>query len=108
MGKLVRDKIPELIRADGRRPVVRVLDDDAYRDALHDKLLEEAAELRAASTVADVLAEAADVLEVLTAIVGVHGATVDDVLALAADKRRERGGFVEKLWLESVNSSDAG
>ena len=41
MGKLVRDGIPDIIRAAGQQPTVHVLDDDAYRDALLNKLLEE-------------------------------------------------------------------
>ena len=30
MGKLVRDRIPEIIRAEGRSAATRHLDDDAY------------------------------------------------------------------------------
>ena len=68
MGKFVRDKIPDIITASGRRAVVDRLGHSAYVDALHEKLLEEAAELRAAGSLADVTDEAADVLEVLIAI----------------------------------------
>jgi predicted house-cleaning noncanonical NTP pyrophosphatase (MazG superfamily) len=32
--KLVRDKIPEIIRADGKIPVCRNLDNDEYRKEL--------------------------------------------------------------------------
>ena len=45
MGKLVRDKIPDIIRASGRTVGVRRLDEPTFRMALHDKLLQEAAEL---------------------------------------------------------------
>src|SRR5690606_342167 len=68
MGKLVRDKIPEFIRASGRTPHVSALSPSAYREALIDKLREEAAELQAAQTGEALLEEAADVLEVLAAI----------------------------------------
>jgi predicted house-cleaning noncanonical NTP pyrophosphatase (MazG superfamily) len=43
--------------------------------------------------------EAADVLEVLIGIAERRGHTVDDLLQVAANKRTERGGFRDKLWL---------
>ena len=42
MGKLVRDKIPDIIRASGRTAEVRQLDDATYLAALHNRLAEEA------------------------------------------------------------------
>ena len=43
--KLVRDKIPEIIIKDNRKPYVRVLNDEEYKKALEDKLLEECKEV---------------------------------------------------------------
>jgi predicted house-cleaning noncanonical NTP pyrophosphatase (MazG superfamily) len=67
VGKLVRDKIPNLILAAGEQPSTSVLDDDSYAAALLDKLIEEAQELREADP-KDRLEEAADVYEVLLAV----------------------------------------
>jgi predicted house-cleaning noncanonical NTP pyrophosphatase (MazG superfamily) len=39
--KLVRDRIPEIIRASGSEPVIRVADAASFRGLLEDKLLEE-------------------------------------------------------------------
>jgi predicted house-cleaning noncanonical NTP pyrophosphatase (MazG superfamily) len=61
--KLVRDRMPEIIRADGHQPVTRILDQAGYRSALVAKLLEEAQEASAAPA-GDLPAELADVLEV--------------------------------------------
>ena len=44
-GKLVRDRIPEIIRSTGRTPEVRVLDGEELREALLSKLEEETCEL---------------------------------------------------------------
>ena len=66
--KLVRDRMPEIIRADGQLPVTRILDQAGYRSALVAKLLEEAQEASAAPA-ADLPAELADVLEVMQALV---------------------------------------
>lgn len=48
-GKLVRDRIPELIAAEGRKPIVKTLEGEAFLAALYDKLAEEHDELCAAS-----------------------------------------------------------
>lgn len=99
MGKLVRDRIPEIIEASGRTPVVRVLDSASYEAALLDKLLEEAQELQEA-TPEDRLEEAADVYEVLLAIAELIGVEIRRVAERADVKRAERGGFRDRLWLE--------
>ncbi len=101
MAKLVRDNIPALIRVSGRTPIVRQLEDDEFAAALLDKLDEETAELRSAATAEAVLEEAADVLEVLAAIVERHGYGLSDIIAAADEKRLSRGGFATRCWLES-------
>ncbi|MGW5263942.1 nucleoside triphosphate pyrophosphohydrolase [Microbispora sp. NPDC004025] len=98
MGKLVRDKIPDIIRRDGREPVVTVLDEVAFREALLAKLLEESAELSEAPP-AQVPEEIADVLEVLQALARVHGQDWRDIERLADAKRAERGGFHDRVYL---------
>lgn len=99
MGKLVRDRVPEIIRKDGRRAVTRTLDEESYVAALLDKVVEEATELRAATT-AQRLEEAADLLEVLSALLTYDGFTWADVLRTAREKRMARGGFEARVWLE--------
>ena len=99
MGKLVRDRIPEIMRADGREPDVRVMDDQEYLASLFDKLLEEAEELRQAPP-EQRMEEAADVYEVLCAIAASLGIDIDGVRAGADQKRRDRGGFSARIWLE--------
>lgn len=99
MGKLVRDRVPELIAETGRYPSVRRLSDSEYEEALLAKAVEEVSELIEATHDAR-LEEAADVLEVLVALVGMQGFSVEDLLAEAAEKREARGAFDERLWWE--------
>ena len=99
--KLVRDRIPEIIQAGGRHPVTRILDEASYRQALLDKLVEETEEAVSASTV-NLPGELADVLEVLRALTATEGMSWEQLLALADDKRNDRGGFGGKIFLESV------
>lgn len=100
-GKLVRDRIPEIIQADGRRPVVEVLSAERRHQALHDKLVEEAAEAGAAAP-DDLAEELADVLEVLRALAADLGLSLDDVTAAADHKRAQRDGFDDGLLLVEV------
>ena len=37
-GKLVRDHIPQIIIADGKKPITRILDDEEYLKELDQKL----------------------------------------------------------------------
>ena len=76
--KLVRDRVPEIIREDGHRAVTRVLDHDGFLAELLAKLVEEAQEARAASA-ADLPAELADVLEVMQSAVTAAGRTWDEL-----------------------------
>ncbi|WP_084964214.1 nucleoside triphosphate pyrophosphohydrolase [Thermoactinospora rubra] len=98
MGKLVRDKIPEIIRQNNKEPVVTVLGDTEYRTALLAKLFEEASELSAASP-AEVIGEIADVYEVLRAVAEVNGYDWQEVEKAAEAKREERGAFRARLYL---------
>jgi predicted house-cleaning noncanonical NTP pyrophosphatase (MazG superfamily) len=62
----------------------------AYLTAVHDKLREEVDELTAAKTTDTVIEEAADVVEILIALAGDRGATLDSILDAAQRKRAER------------------
>ena len=99
--KLVRDRIPEIIQSEGRHPVTRVLDEASYREALLAKLTEEAQEASYA-TVDGLPGELVDVLEVLRALTVTAGMSWDQLLALAENKRSQRGGFGRRIFLEEV------
>jgi predicted house-cleaning noncanonical NTP pyrophosphatase (MazG superfamily) len=96
--KLVRDRIPEIIEADGGRPIVRVLDEEDYRAALLTKLGEETAEYRAEGHALELV----DILEVVYALAAVHGLSIEQIGEQRRVKRAERGGFERRLFLESV------
>ena len=99
MGKLVRDLIPDIMRAEGLEPDTRTLGQDEYLQGLLEKFTEEARELQTA-TPANRLEEAADVFEVLTTLVNEIGHTMQDVQMRADEKRTQRGGFDGRIWLQ--------
>ena len=93
-GKLVRDKIPEIIIADGKKPITRILDNEEYLQELDKKLNEEIAEYQADKSIE----EMADVLEVLFAICEARGYSVEQLMQVKSKKQEERGGFAEKIY----------
>ncbi len=98
--KLVRDKIPEIIEADGRTCKTHILSNDEYIAALETKLNEEVAEYQEDKN----LEEMADVLEVLRAICLARGYSLDELEAMRTEKAKDRGGFNDKIFLEYVSS----
>ncbi|SFR98509.1 Predicted house-cleaning noncanonical NTP pyrophosphatase, all-alpha NTP-PPase (MazG) superfamily [Halomicrobium zhouii] len=99
--KLVRDGIPELIRADGDEPVTRVVEGEAYRERLQDKLDEEVAEFHESGDVE----ELADVLAVVDALAEACGSSSTELADIRRAKAAERGEFEEGVVLESVRRS---
>ncbi len=93
-GKLVRDKIPAIILADGKKPITRILDTEEYLEELDKKLNEEIAEYQADKSIE----EMADVLEVLFAICEARGHSVEELMEVRAAKREKRGGFEERIF----------
>ncbi|KAB1192079.1 hypothetical protein GJR96_00935 [Haloferax sp. MBLA0076] len=99
--KLVRDDIPEIIRASGETPVVHTADADEFDRRLGEKLVEEAEEFAESGAVE----ELADVFTVVDAILARRESDWDTVRELAAEKTAERGGFEDGVVLERVDES---
>jgi len=93
-GKLVRDNIPQIILADGKTPITRILTDEEYLVELDKKLTEEVAEYQADKS----LEEMADILEVLLAICEARGHSVEQLMEVRNQKREQRGGFKQKIF----------
>jgi predicted house-cleaning noncanonical NTP pyrophosphatase (MazG superfamily) len=95
--KLVRDKIPEIIKSSNRIPECRILDNDQeYLRYLIKKLQEEVMEFIENPCVE----ELADMKEVIYALSGIKG--FEDVESVQERKREERGGFGGRILLTRV------
>ncbi|MGH3739218.1 MAG: hypothetical protein ACRDT6_27010 [Micromonosporaceae bacterium] len=88
-GKLVRDRIPELIRADGGEPQTRTAHDAEYPSLLRLKLLEEVQEYLDSEQPDELV----DVIEVVHALARTKGVSPERLEELRAAKHTERGGF---------------
>ena len=99
--KLVRDNIKDIIIKNGKKPVIRYLDDNEYKIELEKKLYEEYKEV-IDSTGDDRIEELADMLEVIRALARLENKSLEDVIFLANKKREKRGAFNDKVFLEKV------
>lgn len=93
-GKLVRDRIPDIFRAEGLDPVIRMAGEEEYAVRLRDKLREEVEEFLASD---DDPEELANILEVLHALARQIGVDPEQVEQLRAAKAAKAGGFSDRL-----------
>jgi predicted house-cleaning noncanonical NTP pyrophosphatase (MazG superfamily) len=96
VSKLVRDRIPEIMRREGRGPAVERIGGSRLREALKEKLVEESIELRDSPGTEELV----DVLEVVDALIEHYGLDRAALEAERARKRAERGGFREGWYLK--------
>lgn len=93
-GKLVRDKIPQIIRSKGLEPVIYTASSEEYGTRLRDKLREEVEEFLASDNDPE---ELADILEVLYALAEQAGTDRQQLEKVRAVKAGERGGFADRI-----------
>lgn len=96
--KLVRDRIPEIIEAQGKTCLCETMEDAEYLRMLDEKLNEELAEYQADKS----LEELADLMEVVRAVAEARGSSIDEIERIRAEKAAKRGGFAKKLLLKEV------
>ena len=96
--KLVRDRIPEIIKASGKNCVTELLSDAEYLRMIDAKLDEELAEDHKEQNVE----ELADLLEVIYAAAKARGYTLEQLEAVRAEKASKRGAFEKKILLKEV------
>lgn len=97
--KLVRDRIPEIIASSGRGCDIRILDDEAYLDALDQKLAEELAEYQESKS----MEELADLLEVIHAVASARGSSMEEIESIRVKKASQRGAFDKRILLLSTH-----
>lgn len=100
--KLVRDNIPDIIKADGEEPITRILNDEEYWDYLLKKDSEELEEVKKASTREERKKELGDKLELIIAMAEYDGYTLQDIIEEASRKREKNGGFTKRILLEKT------
>ena len=96
--KLIRDKIPQIIKSQGQCCIVRKLSDEEYLEMVDAKLDEELAEYHKDQN----LEELADLVEVIYAAAEARGFTVEQLEQTRLQKKAQRGAFRKKLLLMEI------
>lgn len=96
--KLVRDNIPEIIKASGQECKYDILTDDLqYIDALEAKLLEEVNEYLESHSVEELV----DIIDVLEALIDARKCNYE-MHIIGRNKLIERGLFKKRVYLKCV------
>ena len=96
--KLIRDRIPEIIAAQGKHCVVKTMSDEEYMGMVDAKLDEELAEFHKDQS----LEELADLMEVIFAAAEARGYSREQLEKVRLEKEAERGAFRKRLLLLEV------
>ena len=96
--KLVRDRIPEIIKGNGQECVTEILSDEEYIRALDAKLYEEMEEYQRDKSID----ELADLLEVVYSVANARGWSVEELEKVRIVKAEKRGGFEKRIFLKEV------
>lgn len=95
--KLVRDRIPEIIEANGERPHIRILEQEEFLQHLEEKVDEEVGEYHRDKNAE----ELADILEVVFALAEANGCSRAELMEVYQKKHDARGGFGKRIFLIS-------
>ena len=99
MKKLVRDNIPALIKADGRIPVYKCIEDKGeYVQLLKCKLQEEVAEFLESNEAV----ELCDVVEVVYALLKAQGISLEEFERLRLENGSAYGWFDIRIFLTDI------
>lgn len=100
--KLVRDKIPEILKAGRGKPETLILNGNEYSIKLNEKLLEECNEVISADGKNHLAEELADLLEVIMSIAKHNEINFENIEKIRTAKKEKRGGFDSKILLKST------
>lgn len=104
-GRLVRDRIPELVKQAGHDVTFRQLTPEERPRFLKQKVANEAKELVAAD-IGQEKEEVSDLLEVLEAFITARGFSRDELRRVKGHKKQQRGGFSQGFIVEATSQPD--
>ena len=97
--KAVRDRIPGIIRAQGKACQAEQVSDTVFLTYMEEKLSEELAEYQESPCIE----ELADLLEVICRVAELRGYSREELDEARRKKRDERGGFAENRVLVAAD-----
>ena len=96
--KLIRNKMPEIMREWGINIFERKMEQDEYIARLKDKLIEEAKEVISAKEKHEICEELADLIEVIHSLIAVNHLSLEQVEEARLNKKAKKGGFDGKIY----------
>lgn len=102
IGKLIRDKMPEIMRSMGLRVYERTVDAEEYISLLKLKLVEEATEVFNAKSLEEITEELADVYEVFLSLCKAQNIDFAVIEKARIDKKEQKGGFDNRVYNKCV------
>ncbi|WP_088038952.1 nucleoside triphosphate pyrophosphohydrolase [Bacillus mycoides] len=87
--KLIREKIPQIIKNNGKTPTTRILPEDEYIKEICKKTEE----------------ELSDLLELINALAEHESTTLEEINSIRKKKAEERGGFSNRVFLIEVTDN---
>ncbi|HDR6267486.1 TPA: nucleoside triphosphate pyrophosphohydrolase [Bacillus cereus] len=103
--KLIRNKIPQIIEANGKTPTTKILSKDEYIKEICKKTEEELTEYLEANTKEHKLEELSDLLEIINALAEHEGTTLEEINNIRKKKAEGRGGFSDRVFLIEVTDN---
>jgi len=96
--KLIRDKIPEIIKKVNKKPITHIASEEEYWKKLKEKLLEETKEFIEEPNEE----ELSDILEVINAICKYKNFSRERINKIQKEKAEKRGSFNKRIILDEV------
>lgn len=96
--KLIRDKMPNILRDMGVSVSMHVMEHGEYIQALKKKLLEEANEVLESKTENELREELADIIEVVLTLIQASGFEYQQIDQCRLQKREAKGGFEQRIY----------
>lgn len=97
--KLVRDKIPEIIEADGVKAELEIVSEEEAIKLLKEKLLEEGQELIEAKEIEDIKTEMSDILEIIHSLAEEMDISMKELEKTRVERAEKRGRFKKRIFL---------
>ncbi len=96
--KLIRDKIPDIIKRSGGNPIIHIANGSEYLEKLNEKLKEEVSEFINENNEEELV----DILEVINVIYEFNKFNKKKLEILRKEKSDERGKFNKRIILEKT------
>ena len=96
--KLIRDKMPDILRKMGVSVSMHIMNHGEYIQALKKKLIEEAREVFESKTEHELCEELADIMEVVLTLTEASGFQHEQIEQRRLQKKEAKGGFEKRVY----------